>query len=659
MSSPTVVDGTVYFGSNDSNLYAVDAETGEQEWAFQTGAMVKTSPTVVGGVVYVGSNDSNLYALDSETGTQRWALQTGAMVKSSPTMAGDTVYFGSSDSAVYAVDATTGERKYTFQTEGAIESSPTVTDGTVYVGSDDAKLYAIDEEAGEQRWVFEAGLPVRGSPTVADDTVFVGSRDHHLYAVDAETGKQRGRFETDWHIAGSPTVMDGTVYISSIDSHLYAVDTDAGQQQWVLDTDFPVHSSPTVTDGMVYVGSNNSNLHAVDADTGEQQWAFRTDGRIDNSPTVVDGTVYVGCCDGTLYAIETGIADERSEGSRVMLGTLGHHDEWADRAIPPSSEVAVGESNTPNLGGEIIASTTRQSPDSGVTDDVADLLDDAVTRHSLSYADIEKRGELGRGGNADVFRATATTDHGSVDIALKQPRMGGGETLHTGVVERMMQEAETWQQLDDHDHIVGVVDYGSQPLPWIGMEYMNAGHLGQRAEAMSFEQKLWTAIATTEAVRHAHRRGVAHLDLKPENILFHSVENRWDAPKVADWGLSKHLLDHSKSVEGMSPQYAAPEQFDDEYGSTDDITDIYQLGAVFYELFTGRPPFEGQTFKVINKIQTETPAPPSRIADVPPALDEILLTALATEKGDRYESVLYLRDAFQQLRDDLDESGQL
>ncbi len=126
------------------------------------------------------------------------------------------------------------------------------------------------------------------------------------------------------------------------------------------------------------------------------------------------------------------------------------------------------------------------------------------------------------------------------------------------------------------------------------MEHVDGGHLGERAKTMSFEQKLWTAIPTTEPARHAHRRGVAHLDLKPENILFHSVENRWDAPKVADWGLSKYLLEHSNSVEGMSQQYAAPEQFDDSYGSAEDLTDVYQLGAVFYELFTGRPPFDNR-----------------------------------------------------------------
>jgi serine/threonine protein kinase len=144
---------------------------------------------------------------------------------------------------------------------------------------------------------------------------------------------------------------------------------------------------------------------------------------------------------------------------------------------------------------------------------------------------------------------------------------------------------------------------------------------------------------------------VAHLDLKPANILFRTAADAWDVPKVTDWGLSKHLLDHSNSIEGFSPQYAAPEQFDDEYGSTDDITDIYQLGAVFYELFTGTPPFDGKPFKVIGKVKTQSPTPPSDIAAVPAELDDILLTALAKSKTDRYDDIVYLRDELQTLFD--------
>jgi hypothetical protein len=275
-----------------------------------------------------------------------------------------------------------------------------------------------------------------------------------------------------------------------------------------------------------------------------------------------------------------------------------------------------------------------------------------VPRLSLGYEEIQKQELFGRGGNADVFRVTVETDGGTLPLALKEPRMSG--TLHTEAVERMLAEAETWQKLDGHDNVVGVVDYGAQPLPWIAMEYMDAGHLGERSGEMGTAQALWTAIAVTRAVRHAHRLGVAHLDLKPANVLFRSVDGGWDVPKVTDWGLSKHLLNHSKSIEGLSPGYAAPEQFDAEsYGGPDDVTDIYQLGAVLYELFTGRPPFEGAPVTVMKRAVEEQPVPPSERADVPPALDDVLLRALATEKQDRYESVLYLRDELQEVAESL------
>jgi serine/threonine protein kinase len=188
-------------------------------------------------------------------------------------------------------------------------------------------------------------------------------------------------------------------------------------------------------------------------------------------------------------------------------------------------------------------------------------------------------------------------------------------------------------------------------MPWIAMEYMDAGHLGDRSGDLEVSQAVWTAVAITKGVCHAHKHGVAHLDLKPENVLFRSVESGWDVPKVADWGLSKHLLDHSKSIEGLSPQYAAPEQFDEDYGSADDITDIYQLGTVFYELFTGQPPFDGKPAKAMHKVLHEEPAPPSEIVDVPTELDEILLTALAKEKQDRYDDIVYFRDDLQELFD--------
>lgn len=832
-NTPTVVDGRVIAGDRDRGpVSAYDTESGEEIWVYDTSAGVRTSPTVVDGIVYVGTDAGELHALDAYSGENIWSFSTGSgfgnQIESSPTVVGETVFFGSNNNNFYAVDTSSGEKIWQFETEGEIESSPTVVQETVFVGSNDNKFYALDSESGEKRWDIESDESFISSPTVADGTVFVGSTNE-----------------------------------------LFAIEADSGEIQWSFDDG--VISSPTVVSNTVFVGVGEqaerqpNSLYALDTDSGGISWTFSTDGPVFSSPTVVDGRIFFGSNDETVYAVDTMDVEDSSEGSRVMLGTLGHHDEWEyagqiidtpieestndpgseDSDTPPGSGgpvtteriLAVGGGAATLLGGyglmrslgeeEPVESKHPDEPpsdsdsplqsdqpsiskddqadkvnariddyldtlskdintindclkkgefDKALTDcqnaresgevahnlaeseapnrreeieeklthlnqleedinternayqsflralqSVSDQLDQAdsqlnsdpeavqklleeaekdltevdpqlnehnfevlnqkskelqsrvgdirdqvkQTQHSpqtnnrtvggipetiptspelsLPYTNIEKGDPLGSGGNADVYYATADTGDGTIELALKEPRMSG--TIDTDTIEEMLSEAETWQQLDEHDHIVSVISYGSDPLPWIGMEYMDGGDITDRAGELPIEQTIWTALRTTEAVRHAHDRGVAHFDIKPANILFRTVEDAWDIPKVADWGLSKQLLNHSKSVDGMSPHYAAPEQFDtDQYGKTDNITDIYQLGAVFYELFTGQPPFEGQTFEVMKKIETETPTPPSEIANVPPAVDDILLKALAKEKNNRYEHVLYLRD---------------
>jgi outer membrane protein assembly factor BamB/serine/threonine protein kinase len=254
---------------------------------------------------------------------------------------------------------------------------------------------------------------------------------------------------------------------------------------------------------------------------------------------------------------------------------------------------------------------------------------------------------IGWGRQSVVCRRSLTLDGEQTTVAVKELQSDG--TLHADEVEQFVERARTWQALDDHDHVVSVVDYDTDPLPWIAMEYMDSGHLGTRAGEMPFTQALWTALSVTRAIRHAHRRGVSHLRLTPENVLFRAVEGRWDAPKVADWGVSERLASGSDSSATERFRYAAPEQFEESYGAVDDITDVYQIGAVCYELFTGRPPFDGQSSRVMYGVLNEQPTPPSELADVPESLDEILQRALATEKADRYESVLYLRDELEAL----------
>jgi len=309
------------------------AAGGDVEWTYETGPIVKSSPTVADGTVFVGSVDNSVYALDAANGGVQWTYKTGESVNSSPTVAGGTVFVGSEDNSVYALDAGSGEVEWAFtQPSGSVNSSPTVVGGTVYVGSRDKTLYALDAATGEQEWAFTQPLgSVDSSPTVVDGTVYVGSKDDTLYAVDAATGEQEWPFtQPSRSVFSSPTVSDGIVYGVASEEALYAVDVEAGRQEWAFSFRGALYSSPTVYENTVYVGSrrdvsrNRSGaLHGINAESGVPEWSFPQPRSVnlfsvDSSPTVVADP-------------ESG----NSVGSRVMLGTLGHHGEWryADQSI--------------------------------------------------------------------------------------------------------------------------------------------------------------------------------------------------------------------------------------------------------------------------------------------------------------------------------------
>ncbi len=221
-SSPAVVNGVVYVGSDDGTLYAIDAASRKQKWAYQTGDRIDSSPAVVNGVVYVGSFDDTLYAIDAASGTKKWAYQTGSHISSSPAVVDGVVYVGSEDRTLYAIDAVSGTEKWAYQTGGIISSSPRVVYKTVYVGSEDDTLYAIDAASGTKKWAYQTGDRISSSPAVVDGVVYVGSDDGTLYAIDAASGTKKWAYQTGSHISSSPTIVNGVVYVGSEDHTLYA-----------------------------------------------------------------------------------------------------------------------------------------------------------------------------------------------------------------------------------------------------------------------------------------------------------------------------------------------------------------------------------------------------------------------------------------------------
>jgi outer membrane protein assembly factor BamB/cytochrome bd-type quinol oxidase subunit 2 len=302
-------DGTVYVGSYDSQIYALNGSTGAVRWNYTTGSGIYSSPALgADGTVIVGSWDSNVYALNTTNGLIRWSYATGNQIYSSPAIGADgTVYVGSLDNKVYALNGSTGALQWSYATGNQVYSSPAIgTDSTIYVGSVDSNIYALNGRTGALRWSYATGALVDSSPAIgADGTVYVGSRDSNLYALNGSTGIRRWNYTTGGLIDSSPCLgADGTVYVASSDATVYALNGSTGALRWNYTTGGSISSSPIVgADGTLYVGSHDATLYALHGSTGVLLWKHTADNQMDASPSIgADGTLYVGSNDGKLNA---------------------------------------------------------------------------------------------------------------------------------------------------------------------------------------------------------------------------------------------------------------------------------------------------------------------------------------------------------------------
>ena len=259
------------------------------------------------------------------------------------------------------------------------------------------------------------------------------------------------------------------------------------------------------------------------------------------------------------------------------------------------------------------------------------------------YGDIR---HIGRGGVAQVFAAHRKSDN--LLVAVKIP-ISFDEV--TG--KCFLNEIAAWQTLL-HKNIVEVLEVNILPVPYVEMEYV-PGSL----ESVEKPLPVWKAVhlvhGIADGLAYAHAHGIIHRDIKPHNILVTSDF----VPKITDWGMSKVIattMDKS-SVAGFSLSYAAPEQVSPaEFGRTDIRTDIYQLGALFYELVTGTIPFGGESIvEVGNAIVRDEPVPPTEYNPDAEAVEKIILRCLAKNPADRYQSADELLDALSRYLDEDEE----
>lgn len=211
-----------------------------------------------------------------------------------------------------------------------------------------------------------------------------------------------------------------------------------------------------------------------------------------------------------------------------------------------------------------------------------------------------------------------------------------------------------WADVGDHDHVLTLLDYGVEPQPWLATALASES-LADRDE-MDVVTALGNALSLVDAVSHLHQNDVVHAGLDPKCVLypgetFDTVSEQ--APLVDNVGLLRVYRTYFNPADLLDPRYAAPEYYSRQFGRVDHSTDIYQLGAVVYRLFTDRPPHTGDYDRIRGAVLESNPPPPSTVTDdVPDAIDDVISKSMAKQKIRRYETVEHFHQELASIADE-------
>src|SRR5881409_825077 len=276
---------------------------------------------------------------------------------------------------------------------------------------------------------------------------------------------------------------------------------------------------------------------------------------------------------------------------------------------------------------EETSTETSQNSEGHTAETLEDVLSEIDVRDAGwrlgNYQILE---EIGRGGMGVIYRARQR--HSRRIVALKRVLSYHGDSRET--LARFRREAEAAASLD-HPNILPIyeVSESEDGLPFFSMKFAASGSLLDAAPGLRDDPRRIIALMAkvTRAVQYAHGHGILHRDLKPGNIL---LDGRGE-PLVSDFGLAKWLDTSSDLTRTLTifgtPGYIAPEQAQGPAKSLTAAADIYSIGAVLFDLFTGRPPFLGEHALAVIQQASERPAP--RLRSLAAAFDRDLETVCA------------------------------
>lgn len=334
-----VANGLTYIGSDNGNVYAMQASSGKMQWHYDTGNQVSLF-AMMNGNIYAqgGANGDTIYALNAQTGALVWQHRVDSRIFGDVANNG-FIYVNTNGSSgqggsVYSLDGTTGAQVWRYTRQVDIPQPLIVADGVVYFipsNRNDVQqtaLTALRASDGQLLWQFALSEPPTQTPIASNGVVYVANGN----AIDALTASSGTVL---WHSAGltdtstvvSFTVADTMMYAMATTTDVYAIRLSDGRTLWRQNTpitfDGTPGDAPVVENGVVYLGRNDGNVYALRASNGAILWHQNRDRSVFPPFIVANNTIYVNTQSNALYALRV------SDGSLLWQARISSYSTWS------------------------------------------------------------------------------------------------------------------------------------------------------------------------------------------------------------------------------------------------------------------------------------------------------------------------------------------
>ena len=233
-------------------------------WQVSTGGQVESSPTIVNGVVYIGSDAGLVLAIAESTGTVLWTSTIASPGVSSPAVdeSAGLLVIGDSSGNVDAIStsgANTGSLVWSFPTDGTIPDTPIISGGRVYAGSSDGSEYALSESTGSLVWSTSIGGSPSATASVYQEDLFVGNSAGTLFNLSTANGTTNWTVQTHGAITGISTTS-GLIYAESANGWITGFRPGSTETVWLAQTGAGLSTTPSISDNAVIVGAGDGSL---------------------------------------------------------------------------------------------------------------------------------------------------------------------------------------------------------------------------------------------------------------------------------------------------------------------------------------------------------------------------------------------------------------